>query len=284
MKHIDLHVHSACSDGTFTPARLAAYAAEKGLAAFALTDHDTADGLDEAARAAEAAGVELVRGIEFSTEYREHDIHILGLDINEKQQDFVEHLRAFQKSRENRNEEMAERLRQREGFDIRIEQLHRAYGDAVLTRAHFGRWLFEKGYVRSVSEAFSLYIGDDCPCFVPRRRADPKQAIALIQKAGGIPILAHPLLYGLDVKELETLILELKEAGLQGLEAIYSANTGMDESNMRRLARRMKLKISGGSDFHGKNKPFLDLGSGRGNLKIPYEVLENLRAPTWDFP
>lgn len=277
MKYIDLHVHSTCSDGTFTPAGLVSYAVQKGLAAIALTDHDTVEGLEEASAAAVGTGLELVPGIEFSTEYKERDIHILGLDIQPKQTDFAKHLKAFQDSRDARNEEMTLRLQNLEHIPITMEALRSAYGDAVLTRAHFGRWLFEHGYVRSIREAFSRYIGDDCPCFVPRKRTDPRQAIALIRNAGGIPILAHPLLYHLTDTELEELVRYLKEAGLQGIEAIYSSNTGLDESSMRRLARKMNLKISGGSDFHGKNKPLLDLGSGKGNLKIPYEVLEQLR-------
>lgn len=277
MKYIDLHVHSTCSDGTFTPAGLVSYAVQKGLAAIALTDHDTVEGLEEASTAAVGTGLELVPGIEFSTEYKERDIHILGLDIQPKQTDFAKHLKAFQESRDARNEEMTLRLQNLEYIPITMEALRSAYGDAVLTRAHFGRWLFEHGYVRSIREAFSRYIGDDCPCFVPRKRTDPRQAIALIRNAGGIPILAHPLLYHLTDTELEELVRYLKEAGLQGIEAIYSSNTGLDESSMRRLARKMNLKISGGSDFHGKNKPLLDLGSGKGNLKIPYEVLEQLR-------
>lgn len=277
MKYIDLHVHSTCSDGTFTPAGLVSYAVQKGLAAIALTDHDTVEGLEEASAAAVGTGLELVPGVEFSTEYKERDIHILGLDIQPKQTDFAKHLKAFQDSRDARNEEMTLRLQNLEHIPITMEALRSAYGDAVLTRAHFGRWLFEHGYVRSIREAFSRYIGDDCPCFVPRKRTDPRHAIALIRNAGGIPILAHPLLYHLTDTELEELVRYLKEAGLQGIEAIYSSNTGLDESSMRRLARKMNLKISGGSDFHGKNKPLLDLGSGKGNLKIPYEVLEQLR-------
>ena len=277
MKYIDLHVHSTCSDGTFTPAGLVSYAVQKGLAAIALTDHDTVEGLEEASAAAVGTGLELVPGIEFSTEYKERDIHILGLDIQPKQTDFAKHLKAFQDSRDARNEEMTLRLQNLEHIPITMEALRSAYGDAVLTRANFGRWLFEHGYVRSIREAFSRYIGDDCPCFVPRKRTDPRQAIALIRNAGGIPILAHPLLYHLTDTELEELVRYLKEAGLQGIEAIYSSNTGLDESSIRRLARKMNLKISGGSDFHGKNKPLLDLGSGKGNLKIPYEVLEQLR-------
>ena len=279
MKYIDLHTHSICSDGTFTPSELAAHAAEKGLAAFALTDHDTTDGLAEAAAAAAEYGVEFVPGIEFSTEYQGHDIHIVGLDIDPAEEELAAKLRSFRANRDVRNEEMLALLRTVGGFTITMEDLKNAYGEnTVITRAHFGRWLFEHGCVKSISEAFDRYLGDGCPCFVEKKKTRPQTAVRLILGAGGIPVLAHPLLYHLSPEELEQLVRELKGYGLAALEAVYSSNIGMDESNMRRLARKMGLKISGGSDFHGKNKPLLELGSGRGNLKIPYEVLENLRA------
>lgn len=277
MKYIDLHVHSNCSDGTFSPAELAAYAAKKGLAAFALTDHDTADGIAEAQQAASKHQVELVPGIEFSTEYDGRELHILGLDIQPEQEDFARHLDFFQKSRENRNEEMARLLRERAGFDVYLEEIQEANKDSLITRAHFGRWLVDKGYVSSIKEVFSRFIGDGCPCFVPKQYTEPKNAIRLIRDAGGIAVLAHPLLYRFSDEKLAACAADLKEAGLQGLEAVYSNNTGSDERRMRDLAEKLGLKISGGSDFHGKNKPLIDLGTGKGSLKIPYEVLEELR-------
>ena len=278
MKYIDLHTHSTCSDGTFTPTELAACAAEKGLAAFALTDHDTTEGLKEAAAAAAERGVEFVPGIEFSTDWRGRDIHIVGLDIRPDNPQLKEKLDTFRRNRDARNEEMLSLLQKVGGFDISMDALRADYGeDTVITRAHFGRWLFEHGCVRSISEAFALYLGDGCPCFVEKKRTRPETAIRLILGAGGIPVLAHPLLYHLSMQELEELAGELKEYGLAGIEAIYSTNLGLDESRMRRLARKMGLKISGGSDFHGKNKPLIEMGSGRGNLKMPYEVLEELR-------
>ncbi len=278
MKYIDLHVHSSCSDGTLSPAELAAYASEKGLAAFALTDHDTAEGIREAAKAAALYQVELVPGIEFSTEYEGREVHILGLDIQPEEKNFTRHLDFFQKSRENRNEEMARLLREKAGFDIYLEEIQEANKDSLITRAHFGRWLVDKGYVSSIKEVFARYIGDGCSCFVPKQYTEPEKAIRLIRDAGGIAVLAHPLLYRFSDERLSACVRELKEAGLQGLEAIYSANTDSDEKRMGSLARKLNLKISGGSDFHGKNKPLIDLGTGKGNLKIPYEVLEELRS------
>lgn len=277
MNYIDLHVHSTASDGTFTPARLVQYAIQKGLKAIALTDHDTFAGLEEAFSEAQGTSLELVPGIEFSTEYQGKDIHILGLDINWQQPHIKEAMATFQDARIHRNEEMADRLRKLEGIDISMAQLKERFPDAVMTRAHFGQYLLEKGYVKTVQEAFVRYVGDTCPCFVPRSRITPLQAVELILKADGIPVLAHPLLYHMTDEALETLVKKLKNHGLIGLEAIYSTYQGLDESNMRRLARKLDLKISGGSDFHGSIKPQIDLGTGKGNLKIPYEVLKNLR-------
>lgn len=278
MKYIDLHTHSTCSDGTLTPAGLAAHAVEKGLAAFALTDHDTTEGLAEAAAAAAEYGIEFVPGIEFSTDWQGHDIHILGLDIRPEHPELKEKLQSFRLNREARNEEMAALLRSKGGFDITVDSLKAHYGEnTVITRAHFGRWLFEHGCVNSISEAFDLYLGDGCSCFVEKKKTRPRTAVRLILESGGIPVLAHPLLYHLSTAQLEALTKELKEYGLIALEAVYSANHGLDENHMRQFARKMGLKISGGSDFHGKNKPLIEIGRGRGNLKIPYEVLENLR-------
>ena len=316
MQAIDLHVHSNRSDGTLSPTQLVDYAMEKGLSAFALTDHDTIDGLDEAMSYAAslksaAAGPsafsdirpagtdpvprgledtqaydrlqnrnvpEVIPGIEFSTEYQGRDIHVLGLDLDWRRKEFDDSLCAFKEARRERNREMADKLRQLENIDISLEKLEERFPGAVMTRAHFARFLLEKGYVREMREAFDRYVGDDCPCFVPRHKITPTAAIDLIQSAGGIPVLAHPLLYHMTEEQLETLVKGLKNHGLRGLEAIYSSNRGADETNMRRLARKYGLKISGGSDFHGAIKPHIDLGCGRGNLKIPYEVLKNLRS------
>ncbi len=277
MKYIDLHVHSTFSDGTLTPTELAACAAGKGLAAFALTDHDTTEGIPEASQAARHFHLELIPGIELSTEYQGHDIHILGLGIRPEEEAFSRLLKTLQEIREARNEKMARRLRHLHGFDITLSKLREAYHSAVITRAHFGRWLFEQHYVPSISEAFSRYIGDDCACFVPKKLTTPEQAIRGILAAGGIPILAHPFLYHMTEAELKALLVSLKELGLKGIEAMHSSNKGNDELRLRQMAGEMNLGISGGSDFHGKNKPLIQMGSGKGSLKIPYEIWENLQ-------
>lgn len=274
-EYIDLHVHSNCSDGTYSPGELVQYAAKKGLRAFALTDHDTTDGIGEAVAEGLRRGVEVVPGIELSTNYWGKDIHIVGLGIDTENVHFQEELLRFQNSRDIRNLKMIAKL-QEAGIAITYESMLEAFSDAVWTRAHFARYLLEHQYVRSMPEAFERYLGDHAPCFVPREKVTPFQAVSLIHQGGGAAVLAHPLLYHLSGDNLEKLVTELKKAGLDGLEAIYSTNKWVDETNMIHLAKRHQLKISGGSDFHGSNKPGIDLGTGRGNLKIPYELLETL--------
>lgn len=270
-KTIDLHVHSTCSDGTMPPGQLVDYALEKGLSAFALTDHDTIDGIAVSMEAASGTPLEIIPGIELSTNYRGKDIHILGLGINFSDAWFQEELHRFQDSRNLRNEQIIERLNAR-SVDISLEQMSDHFPESVWTRAHFACYLRDEGYVSSLREAFDRYIGDRAPCFVPREKVTPFQAIELIHSAGGYASLAHPLLYGLSKTELDKLAAHLADAGIDALEAIYSTNRWTDESEMRRLARKYELKITGGSDFHGDNKPHIDLGTGRGNLSIPYDI------------
>lgn len=274
---VDLHVHSTASDGTYTPAELVEYAVQKGLSAFALTDHDTIDGLDEAVQASKSYSVEVIPGIEFSTEYKGKDIHIVGLAIDYQNPFFKEKLEQFIDSRDLRNEKMCQLLTEH-GMEITFSQLKERFPNSVITRAHFARFMLEKNYIKKLETAFEKYIGDHGPCYVPREKVNPVQAIKLIRKAKGIPVLAHPPLYKLPPKDLEELVAHLAKHGLLGIEAIYSTYNRADESQMRLLAKRYQLAISGGSDFHGKNKPYIDLGIGRGNLNVVDEVWKNLKA------
>ena len=282
MKRIDLHVHSTRSDGTYSPTELVDYAIQKGLAAFALTDHDCVDGLDEAIAYADSLRLtnpevpEVIPGVEFSTEYKGSDVHIVGLYIDYKAPKFQKYLVDFVESRTLRNQKMCKLLQEGAGMDISYEALLETFPNCVITRAHYARYMMSKGYVKSISEAFERYIGDHCPYYLPREKVTPAQAIELILSAGGIPVLAHPLLYGMGKARLDALVAELKAAGLLALEAIYSTYSASDEREMRTLAAKYDLCISGGSDFHGDNKPKLDLGTGYGSLYIPYEVLTKL--------
>lgn len=272
---IDLHVHSTCSDGTLTPGELVELAVRKKLRAFALTDHDTTEGIEEALQAAKGTGVLVIPGIEFSTSYEKKDVHILGLNLDYKSAYFQEQLEEFRDSRALRNRKMIRKLREH-GIAVTWEDMQREYPDSVWTRAHFAAFLQEHGYVGSKNEAFDRYLGDRACCFVQREKVTPWQAVRLIHETGGLAVLAHPLLYGFSQEKLETLVADLKKAGLDGIEAIYSSNRPAETRYCRQLAIRQGLAITGGSDFHGSNKPNLEMGTGYGNLQVPYSVWENL--------
>lgn len=277
MKIVDLHVHSTRSDGSYTPTELVHYAVEKGLSAFALTDHDTTEGIDEALEASKGLPIEVIPGIEFSTEYEGKDIHIVGLYIDYNGAEFQKYIKDFQDSRDLRNHKMCLKL-QEHGVDITYEELAAEYPDAILTRAHYAKFLLKKGYVKSMPEAFDRYVGDHAPCFLPREKVTPSQAVGLILRAGGIPVLAHPILYHMSEERLEKLVQTLKKDGLVAIEAIYSTYTAGEERKIRRLAEKYNLLISGGSDFHGTTKPGLDLAVGYGKLQIPYQVLSDMKG------
>lgn len=279
MHTIDLHVHSCCSDGTCTPEELAKLALQTGLCAFALTDHDTTAGIDRAMAAARGTGAEVVPGIEFSTRRQHRDIHILGYFMDYHAPSFQQKLKGFQGDRTERNEKMCARIQEYTGFPITLEALTCRWPDAVITRAHMAAWLTEQGLVRDRNAAFDKYLGDHAPCFIPKPEITPMDAIGLILEYGGIPVLAHPLLYALSRKQLNQLLEELKAAGLRGIETYYSANQGSDEAFVRSLAQKYGLLMTGGSDFHGKNKPDIALGTGRkSNLAIPVGILDELKA------
>ena len=280
MKIVDLHVHSNKSDGSLTPTELVKLAADKGLSAIALTDHDTVDGLDEAMNASRSLAadqsLEVVPGIELSTEYENKDIHILGLFLDYHDLEFNNKIQDFIDSRNIRNEKMCTKLQDAD-IDISYDKLIAAFPGSVITRGHYAKFLLEHKYVKSTREAFDRYIGDHAKCFVPREKVTPKQAVELILRAKGLPILAHPILYRMSYQRLETLVRHLKEAGLIGIEAIYSTYSNSEERQMRYLADTFNLCISGGSDFHGAAKPGLELATGYGTLSVPEEILQKLK-------
>ena len=282
MKYIDLHVHSTSSDGTMTPAEVVDHAVELSLSAIALTDHDTIRGVTEAKERAawhraHGTPIDVYSGVEISAAYKNRDIHILGLLVDESNEILDRTLQKCIDNREQRNYKIIERFAGL-GIEITMEELLADAPDSVITRAHFARVLLKKGVISSIPEAFEKYIGDDGPCYVAREYMSPEDAIHLIKKAGGVPVLAHPLLYNLPHDELYALVDRLKKAGLKGIEVYYSSNRGQDEANVKALANHFSLIATGGSDFHGSIKPGLELGIGRGDLRVPYSVLDNVRA------
>ncbi len=272
---IDLHVHSTFSDGTNTPQELVSLANKIGLSAMALTDHDTCEGVPFARDAAKGTPLKVIPGIELSTEYHHTEVHIVGLNIDPDNRELLEATREFRHKREHRNELMIELLRQ-QGFSITMEELIADNPDAVITRANIARFLVDHGEIGSVNHAFERYLGDDCSCYVPREKIPPARACTLIQQADGIPILAHPVLYHMKKAQLEQLIQELIPYGLKGMEVYYSTYDRGQTKDMKILADEYDLVATGGSDYHGDNKPYIHLGTGKNNLNIPDSILSKL--------
>ncbi len=279
---IDLHAHSTASDGTYTPAEVAKLAKTIGLAAIALTDHDTIDGLEEFQKAGAALGIETITGIEFATLWGKHhrpEIHIVGLGFDPNHPVLSERMKDIKESRDIRNRKMCEKLSSI-GLHITLDEVAANAGGEIITRAHFANVLLQKGYIAKKEDAFSRYISTGLPGYVEREFLTPELCIQTIKEAGGAAILAHPTLYGLNMEQLEELCGELIPCRLDGIECQYSTYSPAETKAITALAEKMHLLPSGGSDFHGKNKPNIHLGSGKSNLAIPYSFWEELKKRT----
>jgi len=277
---IDLHAHSTQSDGSLTPTELVRHARQLGLRAVALTDHDTIAGNDEAARAGEELGVEVVPGVEMSSHYPTGTMHILGYYLDFRDQGLCNELARLQQVRAERNQVMTRKL-QALGINIEFDEVLRLAGErGQVGRPHFARVLVDKGVVGSIDEAFQRYLKQGAPAYSAKFRLPPKEAISLIRNAGGVAVLAHPFTLHLDddPEKLAALLCELKEQGLAGIEAIYSEHSPEQEGLYLGVAQRCNLAVSGGSDFHGANKEGVELGRGYGRMQVPYRLLEELKA------
>lgn len=274
---IDLHTHSIASDGSMSPAQLVRHAKDKGLAAVALTDHDTVEGINEALDEGNRIGIEVIPGIEISTNYKP-EMHILGYFLGVDRYLCVQkELTEIRKGREDRNYKIISRLNEL-GIAISEEEVKEISSGDTIGRPHFARLLMEKGYVKTMQEAFDKYLGKDGSAYFKRYELEPIDGIKLIKKVGGIPVLAHPALLKMNYNDMDKLLMELKKYGLAGIEAIYSENSKEETGNLLRLAIKHKLLVTGGSDYHGTYKNGIEIGYGRGNLKVPYELLEKLKS------
>lgn len=282
--NVDLHVHSNMSDGTLPPSALIDLAKKNDVSVIALTDHDTTIGIKEAENAAAKARedgypITLVPGVEISVYYKNIDIHVLGLLIDETDEILNQALTGANQKRSSRNEEMASRFR-KNGIPITLDKLYeQAKGktkDAVITRAHFASYLISNGIAKNTQDAFDRFLGDDGPYYIPREYLEPQKGIELIHGAGGLSFIAHPFLYGFSQNDIEQMIIDFKKLGIDGIEALHSTHTIEQEETLVGLAKKHNLLITGGSDFHGDNKPNIDLGFIRENTKIPYSIYENI--------
>lgn len=277
MRYIDLHTHTTFSDGTMTPRECAAYAAEKGLAAFAVTDHDTAEGAAEAVKCAGEYGVEAVPGIEISVDYLGHGVHILGYFIDPASPALTPVLDWIVADRKRRNHEIIALMRA-DGIPVTAEGLRDKYPGAVVGRPHFAACLVENGLASSVKDAFDRYLNRGKKYFRPRTFLPVERAFEVIRDAGGKACIAHPLQYRLDEPALVDMVERMVSSGAVGMECLYSGYTPEQSRYLMGLAARYGLCVTGGSDFHGSRKPQIDMGTGTGDLRVPYELLEELRA------
>ncbi len=265
---VDLHTHSTASDGVLSPAELVQRALEQGLEAIALTDHDTLEGIPEAVDAAAGTGLEIVPGIEISAEAPEGDFHILGLYVDPQDEMLLARLKALQRARIGRAKAMLKRLAAL-GVPLEWAEVGEFATGAILGRLHIARAMVRRGYVPSVREAFQQYIGWNGPAYVPRLRVTPGEAIRWIRQAGGVAVLAHPAASGVAL-HIPTLV----PLGLQGVEVYYPDHSAEDVKVLLDLARRYRLLVTGGSDFHGFG-PYE--GAPLGSVDVPVRLLHRLQ-------
>lgn len=274
---IDLHIHSTCSDGTFTPEQIVKKVIDKKLYGFSLTDHDTVDGISQILAMNLPTDLKFIPGIEISCDALHREIHILGYGIDCENKELNSTLDELRNKRLKRNLDMIE-LFQKDGYPVTLEKLLHGDPDTVITRAHFARVLIEEDVCNSTDQAFSKYLGEKCKYYIPKPFFDPKDCLKLILDAGGIPILAHPFLYKFSNHDTKQLICDLKETGLAGIEIYHSSHHAGQITKLRQWQKEYDLLASGGSDFHGTNKPDIQIGTGRGPLYVPDHLLDELIA------
>ncbi len=261
MGGIDLHVHTTRSDGTFTPSEVVELARRRGLSVVAIADHDTMDGVPEAARAAAGTGLEVVPGIELSAEHDGLSVHVLGYFLNPEHPELREELERLRAGRERRGERMVERLREL-GYPVSFDRVREIAGDAPIVRPHIARAMVEAGVVPAEADAYTReLIGDGGRAYVAKHALHPLRALDLIRRAGGAAVLAHPGMWGVQAEVPEGLIRALAEGGLAGLEVDHPDHRPEQRSRFRRLAEDLDLVSTGASDCHGTRFDPVRLGT-----------------------
>ncbi len=278
---IDLHVHSTASDGSFSPKQVVKMAKELGIVAIALTDHDTIDGVYEAQIEAERLNLNFVPGIEISIKFDgPGHFHLLGYFIDYKDTTLIDTLARLKEARALRNKKMLLKL-QGLGVPITWDDIVRISGGGEIGRPHMAKVLVEKGVVRDIEEAFFRYLSKGALAYVPKARLEPKDAIEIIHRARGLTSLAHPYYLKLGNEELIKYVGLLKDFGLDAIEAYYTDHSPEYTNFCLDLAKKYDLLVTGGSDFHGANKPEIGLGVGKGSLFVPEEIYWRLKA-AWE--
>lgn len=267
---IDLHTHSTASDGSLTPRELVRYAKQAGLSAIAVTDHDTAAGIEEAADEAERLGISFLPGVEVSVDFSP-EMHILGYFKNGINNSFNSFLNQVRNERNMRNVSILRKLC-RLGFDIHMNEVENEAKGSVAGRYHIARVMVKKGYVPDMDIALNNYLLQNGKAYCKKEGVKPEQAIGKILEEGGIPVLAHPIFLYMPAPELEDLVKKLAGFGLKGIETYYTYNSPEDTEYFLKIADKYHLLVTGGSDFHGEFKPHVKIGHGLGNLRVPYHL------------
>ncbi len=268
---VDLHIHTTASDGRLTPEEVVRIAAKQGLSVIAITDHDSLAGIEPALLAAESVpSLRVIPGLEINTDTPNAEVHILGYFIDYRNKGLKQTLERLRNSRETRARKIVAKLGEL-GIDVAWHRVLELSGGGSIGRPHIAQAMFERGYIPSFQEAFIKYIGRQGPAYVERERLSPQEAVELVVKAGGLPVLAHPA----NIDDLEELLVELKEAGLVGLEAYYNGYHRKIIDRLVNLATKHGLVTSGGSDFHGLGG---DNETPLGGIDVPFDCAENLIA------
>ena len=274
----DLHLHTTASDGRLEPHQIVSLAVDVGLDVIAITDHDTVDGIIPALTAAKSyPSLTVIPGVEISTDWPKGTMHMLGYFPRSFPARLNQDLQTLKDERISRNEKMLRRL-QDLGVKITEKEILDASGGGQIGRPHFARVMLAKGYVSTMDEAFNRYLKKGAPAYVEKDRLSPERAIAMILQSGGVPVLAHPItLPEYHEKTLPALLSRLRGYGLAGIEVYYYLDAETNFDYLLDLASRYDLLVTGGTDFHGENLDAIEIGIGRGNLRIPYSLLEKLK-------
>lgn len=272
---IDLHVHSTYSDGTLTPAELIRLAEDSAVEALALCDHNTVAGLPDFLSAAQGTAIEAIPGVEFSTDYADRELHILGLFIQPEHYAAVtEYVNALIRRKDDSNRNLLENLK-KVGIHLDYEAIQAGNPAGVVNRAVIAAEMLRQGYCDSVQEAFAKWLSPKHGYFIPPKRLDAFETIRFIKSIGAVAVLAHPFL-NLDPDGLRQFLPVARHHGLSGMEVYYPKFDEKATALAAQLAEEFRLLPSGGSDFHGENKPDIALGTGKNNLCIPRKILNDL--------
>ena len=274
-KIVDLHTHTTASDGSYSPTSIVELAKKVGVCAIAITDHDTTDGIDEAMSAGLKNNIEVVPGVEISVGGTD-DMHILGFFIDHKNPTIYQKLEGLKQSRDGRNREMIRKL-QNDGFNITYDEVKQLTGAITMGRLHIAQAIEKKGLINDYRKIFKRYIVQGGSAYVAREKLSEKEGIETIISSGGLPFLAHINYLKKSDDEIDAIVKRLMGFGLAGVEAYYSGYTPEFEQLANNITDKYNLLKSGGTDFHGTRRKGVYIGTGRGNMCVPYSFVEKIK-------